>query len=194
MGDCCNFEDPEITLSRKQTMSFKEYVLGFAFTPDRRWVVLINKTKPEGQKGKLNGVGGKIEVGETPLDAMRREFHEEVDVIHSDWRHYTTMKFTNSCVYVFETTFLPPNDWCGGTLNTSVMLALETPYQSWKKGSETLPYVKRRGWPTEEIPCIANVQNLPENVMTNLRWLIPMACDVGFKQPLDVTYNEDNDK
>ncbi len=53
----------------------KRYVLGFYFDGDR--VLLINKTKPEWQRGKLNGLGGTVESGEAPILAMVREFREE---------------------------------------------------------------------------------------------------------------------
>jgi 8-oxo-dGTP diphosphatase len=55
----------------------KRYVLGFVF--DFGWynILLILKAKPEWQLGKLNGLGGKIEEGETPAQAMEREFREE---------------------------------------------------------------------------------------------------------------------
>lgn len=73
------------------------YVCGFLFSPDRSRVLLIRKRRPDWQKGKLNGVGGKIERGERPAQAMRREFIEEagldIDTWHevvvltgSDWR------------------------------------------------------------------------------------------------------------
>src|SRR5690606_19747163 len=42
--------------------------------------------RPAWQAGKLNGVGGKIEPGETPADAMRREFREEADLDIAVWR------------------------------------------------------------------------------------------------------------
>ena len=38
-------------------------VVGFAFTEDRRSVILIRKNRPEWQAGRLNGVGGHIEPG-----------------------------------------------------------------------------------------------------------------------------------
>ena len=53
------------------------YVLGFVFSLDASRVLLIWKNRPEWQKGKLNGIGGKIEEGELPIDAMKREFSEE---------------------------------------------------------------------------------------------------------------------
>lgn len=58
----------------------KRYCLGFMFSLDSQLVVLIQKRKPEWQAGLLNGVGGKVEEGEDPIDAMVREFEEETSV------------------------------------------------------------------------------------------------------------------
>ena len=68
-----------------------DYVCGFLFSPDKEYVVLIRKQKPLWQAGSLNGVGGKIEEGETPMEAMRREFKEEtgVDVLY--WKEFATL-------------------------------------------------------------------------------------------------------
>jgi 8-oxo-dGTP diphosphatase len=55
---------------------YKHWVVGFVFK-NRDEVTLVMKNRPEWQKGKLNGVGGKIEAGETSAQAMRREFKEE---------------------------------------------------------------------------------------------------------------------
>lgn len=54
-----------------------EYVVTFLFNHDYTKVWLIEKQKPEWQKGRLNGIGGKIENGETPVDAAFRELQEE---------------------------------------------------------------------------------------------------------------------
>lgn len=40
-------------------------------------ILLIRKKRPDWQAGYLNGVGGKIEFGETSREAMTREFQEE---------------------------------------------------------------------------------------------------------------------
>jgi 8-oxo-dGTP pyrophosphatase MutT (NUDIX family) len=53
------------------------YVLGFVFSQACDRVLLIWKNRPAWQKDKLNGIGGKIEAGETPKQAMEREFTEE---------------------------------------------------------------------------------------------------------------------
>ena len=66
-----------------------EYVAGFAF--DGGEVALVRKSRPHWQEGKLNGVGGKVEDGETPLNAMRREWEEEAGFAHSEWTHFCTL-------------------------------------------------------------------------------------------------------
>ena len=67
------------------------YVCGFLFSPDRGRVLLIRKRRPAWQAGKLNGIGGKIEPGETTADAMRREFREEADLDIPDWQPILTL-------------------------------------------------------------------------------------------------------
>ena len=68
-----------------------QYVCGFYFDHTFQQVVLIWKNKPAWQKGKLNGVGGKIEEGELTYEAMRREFKEETGVDHEKWHHLITL-------------------------------------------------------------------------------------------------------
>lgn len=67
------------------------YVVGFMFDDNEEFVLLINKTRPDWQVGKLNGVGGRIEEGESALEAMRREFIEEVGIKHDDWKHFCVL-------------------------------------------------------------------------------------------------------
>lgn len=67
------------------------HVVGFLFSADLSTVVLIKKARPTWQRGRLNGVGGKIEPGETSITAMEREFAEETgykgEII---WRKFCT--------------------------------------------------------------------------------------------------------
>lgn len=58
----------------------EKYVVIFLFTFDKKKVWLIKKEKPDWQKGCLNGIGGKVEEGESPLDAAYRELKEEAGV------------------------------------------------------------------------------------------------------------------
>ena len=67
------------------------YACGFLFSPDRQRVLLIRKRRPAWQAGKLNGVGGKIERGESPAEAMRREFREEAGLDVRDWQEILTL-------------------------------------------------------------------------------------------------------
>jgi 8-oxo-dGTP diphosphatase len=80
------------------------YVCGFMFSADRSEVVLIRKAKPAWQIGKLNGVGGKVEPGEQPLSAMKREFAEETGLNHMPWEHFATLRGDGFVVYFYETT------------------------------------------------------------------------------------------
>lgn len=69
-----------------------EYVAGFMFSEDKKKVALIIKNRPQWQKGLMNGIGGHVETGEKPYDAMVREFEEETGVRHSDWNHFCTLQ------------------------------------------------------------------------------------------------------
>lgn len=73
------------------------YVAGFMFTFDRDRVALIRKQKPVWQRGKLNGIGGKVEPGETAVQAMVREFQEETGYQTGEemWSHFCAMHGEN---------------------------------------------------------------------------------------------------
>ena len=66
-----------------------EYALGFLFNLRMNRVVLIRKNRPTWQQGKLNGIGGHVEKGETHLECMEREFKEETGVLvpQEDWNY-----------------------------------------------------------------------------------------------------------
>lgn len=80
------------------------YVIGFMFSSDMRFVVLIRKARPEWQRGKLNGIGGHIENGETGWTAMVREFEEETGcrTKKEDWQYYAVMGGRNEDESRFE--------------------------------------------------------------------------------------------
>ncbi|MBC8737069.1 NUDIX domain-containing protein [Paraburkholderia sp. UCT31] len=69
-----------------------EYVLGLMLSPDMTKVVLLMKDRPASLAGMLNGVGGHVEAGETPVQAMVREFEEEAEVhtLEGDWHAFAT--------------------------------------------------------------------------------------------------------
>jgi 8-oxo-dGTP diphosphatase len=75
----------------KELEQAKEYVAGFLFSSDLIRVALIRKNKPDWQAGKLNAIGGKIELGETPEEAMIREFKEETDLYIERWSKFCVL-------------------------------------------------------------------------------------------------------
>ncbi len=77
------------------------FVLGFVFDPTFKRVVLIKKERPDWQVGAWNGVGGKVNEGETSLQAVRRECEEETGLFITTWRYYVTEYFPDGKLDVF---------------------------------------------------------------------------------------------
>lgn len=63
------------------------YSMGFAVSTDGQRVLLLEKARPAFLAGQWIGVGGHIEEGETPLEAMIREAKEEADLDVTDWTY-----------------------------------------------------------------------------------------------------------
>lgn len=85
-------------------IGLKKQVLGFLFDEELKYVALIRKNRPEWMKDKFNGIGGKVEEGETFDAAMIREFFEETGVTLKDWiydRTYVFMEY-KSMLQVFS--------------------------------------------------------------------------------------------
>lgn len=132
-------------------MNKKMYVAGFCFSERHDSVVLIKKARPHWQSGFLNGIGGKIEEGETPLQAMVREFEEETGVKTQtpDWTKFVVLSSRDNswCVMFYK---------CINTLHT--MNACQT---------------------TDEPLFWVDPYDLDNhNVLPKLHWLIPMAICV----------------
>lgn len=82
----------------------REWVVGFLLDDAGERVVLVRKNRPAWQKGRLNGVGGKVEQGESLHDAMVREFLEEtgVETAPSDWQHFASLQWEEGIVRFFR--------------------------------------------------------------------------------------------
>jgi len=89
----------------------KGYSLGFLFRPKvhfngvrRHQVLLLRKKKPEWMYNLLTGVGGAIEAGETPVQAMVREFQEEtgLETLTNQWVQFATLDVMGSRIHVFK--------------------------------------------------------------------------------------------
>lgn len=130
----------------------KSYVLGFCFSQDFSKVVLIKKVRPAWQNGRLNGVGGHIEEGETPLDAMIREFREEADHKYAlNWLTFGVLRGKDWEVYLFHSRY-----------------AYSPIYNVSEEGEVSLHYVSY-------VLTRPTSQGSPP--MPNLRYLIPMAIN-----------------
>lgn len=62
-----------------------QYAMGFVVSPDGSQVALLRKERPAHLVGLWMGPAGHVEDGETPLQAIRREFLEEAGVDVPDW-------------------------------------------------------------------------------------------------------------
>jgi len=89
-------------------MKMKYYVLGFVFNKAKNAVLLIEKKRPEWQAGYWNGIGGKIEENETPVEAIEREAWEEMG-LHHIFDHALTFVCPGGTVFVYYTVLDWPN-------------------------------------------------------------------------------------
>lgn len=125
------------------------YVLGFLFRasgdPDMPAVALIRKNKPAFQKDMWNGIGGKLEQGETSLQAMVREFYEETGQQFNDWQFFC-------CYSPDEETII--HCFRGVTLDGRL-----------EQTTDEFPF-----WVNVSAALVSKHPFLP-----NVRWLIPMA-------------------
>jgi 8-oxo-dGTP diphosphatase len=148
-----------------QDVTGKKMVCGFLFAGER--VLLVQKNTPEWQRGLLNGVGGKIEAEETPLEAMHREFCEEAgpppDTVQ--WIHFATeVEPFGAYVYFF------------------------------KAHVSRISFVLKSSNDVGEVMLMVHLDDLAHMAMArvgNLSWLIPLACDWREMDPVVVTTRGD---
>jgi len=81
------------TISSMVADRVKRYVVGFMFDEHGGHIALVRKNRPDWQRGMLNGIGGKVEYGEIPVDAMKREFLEETGVDCDEWEYVGIYNF-----------------------------------------------------------------------------------------------------
>lgn len=88
-----------------------EYVAGFLFSEDGEYVALVEKQKPEWQKGKYNAIGGKIEAGISGKDWKVYFFRAFSDKVHD----VETMETETICVFhneeLYELNKIPNLNW-----------------------------------------------------------------------------------
>jgi 8-oxo-dGTP diphosphatase len=62
------------------------FVLALLYSADRRKVVLMRRTRPAWQAGRVNALGGRLGQGESATAAAQREVREECGVDVAEWR------------------------------------------------------------------------------------------------------------
>lgn len=124
-----------------------KFVLSFIFDSSLDKVLLIHKNRPEWQKGKVNGVGGQIELNETETEAIVREVSEEAG-IEIPKEHWIAVGKSQG------------DDW---TVNLFTAV-----YQGDMADARSL---------TDEKIEWFDVDNLPGSIISNLSWLVPLCRD-----------------
>lgn len=102
--DYCQAEEDEVSRDTEPRLHLvQEYVVGYCFNPNVSQVLLILKNRPDWLKGCWNGVGGKVEYGETALAAMVREFEEEAGVKTSPvaWTPYFSIQAKDYYIHYY---------------------------------------------------------------------------------------------
>jgi 8-oxo-dGTP diphosphatase len=125
----------------------KKYVLGFYFkvVDGIFYIYLIKKKRPIWQQERYNGIGGKIEENETPENAIIREFQEETGLFIENWNLFCEL--TDDINYKI---------YCYYNI-------------------ESRQFVEEPKTITDEIVSKFTPSCLPMNIISNIRWLIPMA-------------------
>lgn len=125
----------------------KNYTVGFIFSESMDKVLLMHKLRPEWQAGMINGLGGKVEEGEDHITCVMREIKEESG-LETERDGWNFICSTHSPVWTVN--FF-------GYVYTGEMNDAKSMEQ-------------------EQVEWF-DVKNLPENVVGNLKWLIPLTVD-----------------
>ncbi len=124
-----------------------KFVLAFIFDQTFEHVLLMHKNRPEWQKGKINGLGGKVEEGESALNCVHREVKEEsgLQIEAGDWV---------KCGVMYSDSFTMDVFGCAYKGNPSDAQTLEDEPIEW-----------------------FSVNSLPKNTINNLQWLMNITLD-----------------
>jgi 8-oxo-dGTP diphosphatase len=136
----------------------RNYVVGLMFDSSKKNVLLLKKTHPPWQAGKYNGPGGASEENEIPRNAMIREFKEETGIENNNWSLRITL-------------------FVRGINNVDMEIRVYA----------AVGDISNAKAMTDEIPKVFPVNDLPDNLIPNLRWIIPMCLDSQLDFPIVMT-------
>ena len=130
-----------------------KYVCGFAIYNNFVFLVL-KQFGPEVVLGKWNGIGGKIEDGESSQAAMTREFLEETGLLIGDWHKFCSLRHANTFEVDFYYSFFVNPSW-------------------------PLTYA----WPTRnDVGEPLAWRDSLTGAVPNLKWLLPMARSIALSE------------
>ena len=136
-------------------------VCGFLFNGNKTHVALIQKNRPEWQKGFYNGIGGHIEPNELSWDGMEREFKEETGVLFKDW---------------------------AGFAQGDSIVKNESRVLFWRGFGDDVFNVETK---TDEQVVVAELKSLDFTIcLSNLSWLIPLALDKSTGSGISFNFGE----
>lgn len=128
------------------------YTVGFIFDKNLQHVLLINKLKPAWQKGKLNGVGGKLEEGETPKEGVLREVLEETGIQTKATQLMEVGELIEAQAKIYIFTTIIDKD------------------------------IHKEKSLTQEKVAWHQIDALPQNIIPNLLWQIPFCLNILTKK------------
>lgn len=146
--------------------------VGLAFDSLRRNVLMQLKNRPEHCAGRLNGPGGKQEVGESIVGCMVREFYEETSIksTKEDWLYFHHERHPSGTdLYFYTTDKLNIYNAASKTDEPSVIVSLAgingfiTPLEAYM----------RRPLEWERVSLRVDTEYL--GLMYNMTYLLPMA-------------------
>lgn len=136
----------------------QQFTLGFIFDTSLKKILLVHKNKPAWQKGKINGIGGKLRKNESRKVGIRRETFEESGLIipARSWTYVATIKDSpETTIYVLTAVY--NNDLSDAKSKTG-----------------------------EKVQWFKTIK-LPNTTISNLMWLIPLCLNrLNDKAPKEV--------
>lgn len=155
-----------------------EYAVGFIHNDFD--VALIRKDRPQWQAGFLNGIGGKLEPGETAHDAMIRECHEEAGRFIGPWEHFLTLEGTSARVFCFAV-YDEHDD--------HIYKLEQQPGES-----EPIEVWAMDGLNRGDVPTYRDnkVEYLTSETVPNLQWIIPLMMQrAKYSKPITIDFHGD---
>lgn len=150
-----------VTQSTSAAVSRPEhYCIGFMFSDDRQSVLLIEKKRPDWQKGFYNGIGGARETFDTDMQhCMVREFAEETGIftVPSAWTQTLLCKSKTK-------------DWA-----LHIFSAIGPIHQA-----KTI---------TDERPVIVGLDSINVwPLVPSVAWMVPICLDDRLQIPLEIWF------